>query len=392
MTTTPKVSLKDQVRQYGGGIMTPTDATKTVWRLRVSLGRDEVTGRYRQQERTFKGTEPQARRALAGMVANVAEAKVAPGRLTVGQLLDAYQRHCAAKGDAPKTLHSYDGMRTYLKTLWGDRQAAKVTGPAIDELLAFIGREKRQSSAAHYWRYLRAAFRFGVRKGLLTRAPTDHATAIVEPKPQVKAPSAAALRQLIALAEADDEGDDAAMLWLAATTGKRRGELCGLQVGDVDLDRGELAVVRSVSRVKGVDHVKRTKAELEQRIALDPETVAVLDRQLRRIAKRRALCGLKPSKDAFVFSGDADHVKPLNPDRVTGRWRRLAKRAGVEGFRFHDIRHYAATQMLANGVDVVTAAGRLGDDPAVMLQRYAHVIRARDQEAAAILGRSLLDD
>ena len=56
--------------------------------------------------------------------------------------------------------------------------------------------------------------------------------------------------------------------------------------------------------------------------------------------------------------------------------------------RFHDLRHFSATQLIGAGVDVRTVAHRLGHaDPSTTLRVYAHALAERDREAAAILGK-----
>lgn len=55
--------------------------------------------------------------------------------------------------------------------------------------------------------------------------------------------------------------------------------------------------------------------------------------------------------------------------------------------RFHDLRHFTATQLIGANVDIRTVAGRLGhSDPSVTLRVYSHVIEERDQAAAAVMG------
>ena len=59
-------------------------------------------------------------------------------------------------------------------------------------------------------------------------------------------------------------------------------------------------------------------------------------------------------------------------------------------FRFHDLRHLSATEMVGQGMDLRTVAGRLGHaNLTVTLAVYAHAIEARDIEAAEGLGRAL---
>ena len=79
----------------------------------------------------------------------------------------------------------------------------------------------------------------------------------------------------------------------------------------------------------------------------------------------------------------------FRPDVVTGRFRRLAK-IHAPGTRLHDLRHFAASQLLAAGVPVKTVSGRLGHSSAAMtLDVYGHHVGAADQVAADVLGNLL---
>jgi integrase len=69
--------------------------------------------------------------------------------------------------------------------------------------------------------------------------------------------------------------------------------------------------------------------------------------------------------------------------------RRLCKRAGVEGVRLHDLRHFVATELLAAGYSVTSVAGRLGNSPGVLLGRYAHFVSASDEDQARHMARAL---
>lgn len=67
-------------------------------------------------------------------------------------------------------------------------------------------------------------------------------------------------------------------LWLVVVTGVRRGELCGLQLRDVDLDRGLVHVAFNYV-VRGGQRVRKdTKTHQDRWVALDPDTCA--DREL----------------------------------------------------------------------------------------------------------------
>jgi integrase len=106
-------------------------------------------------------------------------------------------------------------------------------------------------------------------------------------------------RLLEAAYEADP--DFAVLLWLAATTGARRGELCALRWGSVDLEAAELLILRNLFQAAGRLVEKDTKTHAARRLALSDErgaprgASAPLRRAgggLRRAALRRCLCVL----------------------------------------------------------------------------------------------------
>jgi integrase len=96
------------------------------------------------------------------------------------------------------------------------------------------------------------------------------------------------------------------------------------------------------------------------------------------------------SEDAYVFSFDPAGRQPMHPDSVTHRFSRLAKQLGLRT-RLHDLRHYAATQLIAGGVDLRTVSGRIGHagGGAATLRVYTHFLAAADRQAAEVLEKTL---
>jgi len=180
------------------------------------------------------------------------------------------------------------------------------------------------------------------------------------------------------------------LIYAAATTGARRGELCGLRWSDIDLDLATMTVARSISDAGREVAVKDTKTHQARRLALDPTTVEVL-RDHRQLVERRAhdaRVTLSPS--AYVWSQDLDAASPYRPDRVTGAFRSLRDRLGLPQVTFHALRHFAATTLAAQGVGVRTIAGRLGHaNPGITLRTYAHFLDTADRDAADAIGKAL---
>ncbi len=77
-----------------------------------------------------------------------------------------------------------------------------------------------------------------------------------------------------------------------------------------------------------------------------------------RRAEARAL-GVQVPEDAFAFSPDPAGRTAWNPDTMTHRYRRYARRVGIAS-SLKELRHYSATQLLAAGTDLNTVAGCLG--------------------------------
>jgi integrase len=129
-----------------------------------------------------------------------------------------------------------------------------------------------------------------------------------------------------------------------------------------------------------------TKNKKRRRFALDPITLAVLMEQKARAEARCEALGVELGPDAFVWSQIADHSEPWRPDRVSGAFTALRNREGLRHICLNDLRHFSATQLVAAGIDPRLVAGRLGHDASVLLRIYSHVIPARDQAAAQLLG------
>jgi integrase len=112
---------------------------------------------------------------------------------------------------------------------------------------------------------------------------------------------------------------------------------------------------------------------------------------LRRGADARAReAGMLLTDSAFVFSGEVDGGRPWRPDYISHRWARLCRQADLPKMRLHDLRHFAATSLLAAGVPVNIVAGRLGHArAATTLNIYAHFTDSGDQSAASAISAML---
>ena len=86
----------------------------------------------------------------------------------------------------------------------------------------------------------------------------------------------------------------------------------------------------------------------------------------------------------WVVSYDGGDT-PFNAKTLTAEFGRLAKGLGIAA-TFHDLRHFAQSELNAAGVDPVTAGRRAGHRPEMHLSTYAHGTAEQDAAAAEIVG------
>lgn len=138
------------------------------------------------------------------------------------------------------------------------------------------------------------------------------------------------------------------LVLLAVTTGARRGELLALRWCDINLERAE-AVLHD------------TKNGDRRVLILLP---AVIE-ELQRFAPADAT-----TSTALVFRS---RLRPSQPFAVANAFRDVVKEVGIKNFRFHDLRHSAASYMAQSGASLLEIADTLGHRQLRMVQRYAHL-------------------
>ncbi len=177
------------------------------------------------------------------------------------------------------------------------------------------------------------------------------------------------------------------LLWVIMITGMRRGEISALRWRHIDFATATLLVQRANAQPKSGVKEKQTKTRQQRRIAIDPQTAALLLEHRERWEQRRALLGIAFRDDLFVFSPVPDASAPYGPRSLSHRYRRLAIKLGLRSTRLHSLRHYSATELIAAGVDVRTVAGRLGHGSggATTLKVYAAFVDEADRRAATTM-------
>ena len=157
---------------------------------------------------------------------------------------------------------------------------------------------------------------------------------------------------------------------LAATSGLRRGEVFGLQWHDVDFDR-RLICVRS-SNQDGLIVKPKTKA--------GERLVPMFGSVRKLLLEERAASRYKAPED-FVFPA-ADGA-PRSPNGwLKWDFYPALEASGVKPFRFHDLRHFAVSQLIAQGANILQISRITGHANPATLSVYSHLMADGLTEAA----------
>jgi integrase len=356
-------------------------------------------GERRQVRRKGFRTKREAQEALDKVRGQARTASyVPPAKMTVKAYLTGWLAGLPATGLRPSTVDGYRRNMDYVIDVLGGRRLDSLTPHDLDKLYAsLLESGKRQSegglsprSVRYVHGVLRKALADALRKGTLARNVADLADA---PRPRdARAPEMAwwtpkELRTFLDLTAGEPLGP---LFRVAAMTGMRRGEACGLRWQDVDLDkarltvRQQLIVVRSPGAPDGGLRFSEPKTSHgHRRIDLDPETVAVLKAQRRRQAEQRLVMGAgwRDKRDLVFTEEDG---RPLDPESVAQVFNRRVARSKLPRIRFHDLRHSHVAHLIAAGESPLLIAKRLGHHSAAFsLDKYGHLFEQAGSQAAS---------
>lgn len=187
---------------------------------------------------------------------------------------------------------------------------------------------------------------------------------------------------------------------VALGTGCRLGELLGLEWSDVAEDGSSLTVRRAMAQSGrtidkfGHKHTAWALAEPKTRrsrrtIMLPTVAAAALRRQKARQAAEKLAAGTAwQDQRGLIFTNEVG--EPLRPDAVSRDFHATVKRLGLQPVRFHDLRHSAASLMLAAGVPLKVVSETLGHSSiAITADVYEHVTPDLRREAADAMDRAL---
>jgi integrase len=333
---------------------------------------------YRAQVRR-KGTPPLSatftKLSDARKWVQVTEAAIIEGRHfktaeakhhTLADLIDRYCRDILPS-KAPESRRKQGQQLLWWRGQLGHCVLADITPAQIAAHRDTLTREHRATSTVN--RYLSAlshAFSIAVREwGWLEDSPTRNVSKPREPRGRVRYLSDEERHRLLGACRESLNPSLHTIVVLALSTGARRGELLSLRWPDVDLKRGTLTFHQTKNRER------RTVPLTGQALALTHQH-----------AKVRRLTTL------LVFP-DPTETRPAN---IRAAWQGAVRRAGIESFHFHDLRHTAASYLAMNGASLLEIAEVLGHKTLAMVKRYAHLTEGHTRSVVERMNKAVFGD
>ena len=347
----------------------------------IRFDAERINGKRRQRCVTIRGSYKDAQRELARLLA-AADAGTLPdpSSSTVAEYLRTWLD--GLLGLSPKTLERYGELseRQIIPHL-GATKLQKLKPEHVQSwhgALLKSGLSGRTVGHAH--RVLRLVLQCAVKNGTLARNVAEiHSPPKVE-ETEIEILSPDQITDVLTKLEGHTLFPVVA---LALATGIRRGELLGLQWGDIDLDAATLRVERSVEETKSGLRIKPPKTKRGRRaITLPAETVAMLRvHKVKQLELRLALSMGNIIPATLVFS--TVEGKLIRPRNLSKAWWRARAELKLPAVSFHAFRHSHASALIRAKVDVLTISRRLGHAQAsITLDVYGHLIEGADKAAA----------
>jgi integrase len=280
-------------------------------------------------------------------------------------------------------------VRRHLIPGLGAHVLSKLTAQQVAAFYAQALAGGMSATLANYChQVLNTALEEALRLGVVYR----NVAAMVDPPRRVKHEMAvfdeAQIQQLLAAVVGDRLE---ALCLLEVATGMRIGEILGLTWDEVHVEGATVSVRMTMQKHPNRDASREeVKTSHSARIIALPELVVdALQAHQRRQAAERVQLGPAWSDLRLVFPDAVG--RPIDARYLrTFWWYRLLKRAGLPRIRFHDLRHTAATLLLARGVPIKVVSEILGHSSvSITLNLYGHVLPHMQQQAAGTMNEIL---
>jgi integrase len=308
--------------------------------------------------------------------------RTAAKRRTIAELLERYAHEVLPR--KPRDARNQSRQLKWFKVRVGTRSLADLTPALVSELRETLKREPIASKRKHpdpasspryrgpattnrYLAVLSHACAVAEREwGWLADNPVRKVKKLKEPRGRVRFLSDEERTRLLEVCRGSKHRCLYIVVVLALSTGMRLGEILSLRWSQIDLSAG-YAVLH------------HTKNGERRKVPLAGVALEAL--------KRLGEAGR--SSSALLFPSKTNSDKPLE---LAAAWRRAMEKAEIQDFRFHDLRHSAASYLAMSGATVPELAAVLGHKTLQMVQRYAHLSAAHSRDVVERMNQRIFSE
>lgn len=287
---------------------------------------------------------------------------------TLGEMIDRYIRDIIPT--KPKNVKNRTLHLNWWKQEIGKYSLAEITPSLIaqyrDKLANGITSRKAQRSPSTVVRYMAAlshAFTLAIKEwGWLEDSPMRRVSKPKEPRGRVRFLSDEERQRLLEICAVSDSRWLYLIVVLALSTGARRMEILGLGWSDINFNRGIITLHETKNG----------------------------ERRILPITGRALLLLKEHSKVRSLHTDLVFPAKNLKqPIDIRTPWENALKKANISDFKFHDLRHSAASYLAMNGASLAEIAEVLGHKTLQMVKRYAHLSEAHTANVVAKMNEKI---
>jgi integrase len=261
-------------------------------------------------------------------------------------------------------------IRAILKT-YAEGKAKRGNGPKKSKVTT---RPRTPATVNRHRAGLSAIFKYARTEGYIVNNPVSAVASLPENNKRVRWLSDDERKALLTACKASEWHKLHLLVLMALTTGARLGEMLGLKWSDIDFE-DRTAILHT------------TKNGESRVLTLAPVTI-------------KALLPFREVGAGLVFPGVSKPKKPgqpkpppvTRPFEFRPHWEKAMETAKIDNFRFHDLRHSAASYLVMNGATLHECAEALGHKSVETTKRYAHLSVEHKQALTDRVMTGLFDD
>ena len=373
------------------------------YQIRVSSGYD-TEGRHKEQAMTWKPEPGMSKRQIEKELQRQAlmfEEQCMYGYQSSAIKFETFAEEWFEEYALPRLRHTtYERMRKLCPRTYdalGHKRIDKITPRDVQQFINSLtkdGVNKRtggglsQKTIKHYLSFISDVFSYAVRMELAERNPCEK---VMLPKPEnveKKIYSQEEMQKLLHLMNGEPIKYKA-FFYLMAYTGMRRGEMLGLEWKDIDFISGVISIHRTSNYTTEFGtYTDTTKTKRSQRsLKIAPQILDMLKalRHFQESEEQRLGSKWNPTDRLFTTWNGKD----MNPQTPYHWLKKFCERNSLPFYGIHSFRHFAASSMIAAGIDVTTVSGTLGHCNSMQtLNTYSHMFQDAQAKVASAMNKA----